>query len=1113
MDISHLLTLIASYPLGTALAFAFLVAVLDAFLGWTREKAPFLIFRRLFYPWQRYLNEMIYLQNLVSIGRKQGWRAPQRWTALSALKARRLTDNDTLPVSLVGTVQSCLTNVSQIIVAGETGSGKTVMMQCFLCQLAEHSYRLNIRFWSILLIVVTISFLVTDPLPWLGLLLLILVPLWEGKIRRWPIPLLAQGANYGADGTAWTLTTFLEKEIAINSKGRLLKREIEHLVMAKRLIVFFDGMNEIKFSLYPNAVDALARDLGNPLSDYSQVPLIITTRLETEGEERLQLSRFNLPIFAIMELDDEAVRTFLAAYNVQDLDRKLKEIEESGFLEHGSIGRNPFWLEQIARTNIYAGNVGAVLNSTVTDSLRREVSIAEKRYHHSVVNPVAEQNALASVGGSMLEAGTFALHLIDAEEQLKAWLSKQSRNGVKSYWVIEEAEGAGLIQPITSFQPRFAFRHEWFLYFFSAWALGEGYRDILRHASNTDWWRAFWLLGGITVDYSSLLKTILKDQSNHIRSLLGLLLLFSGQSADVVSRVAPSVFESLAVSLHSRLNIAVRPMVSLFHDIPWVKNRLIDLCINQMQGGASSKIRRGAALALGASRDSRVIDPLMNAFLDVSATDAVIEALVCIGKPVVRQLIEVVQSNPNALLRRGAVLTLGQIEGMDALDVLISAFDDSELGVREAAVQAVSRLGEPAIPHLESLLKNPSTYYKRFRAVCTLGRIKGTRAASAIMLALEDNESVRHRAIDELCTLALDDVVTASRKIDKPSEKVSYGVDLALAGIHSNKQNTKEALEFYQVAESIRGDDSYIFLLRGRFYRSTHQHELALEDLSKYLETVRDAFAHFERCAIYEEIGQPDKAIAEIDQAISIDRSSLNLCERGRVRMILGDYDSALEDLDEAVRTDATYAHAYVNRAICLKHKGKLPEALEDYDRAISLNPEDAVAHCYRALAFLDQKRFQEALADCNKAVSLKDDYAEAFYYRARILFDMGEFHKAITDWEKAIALGRRDPNTFDWLGNAYSKVEEFAKAIASYNMATQLDPNYAAAHVNRAVIYEQQGKAREAMEDFERYLTLNPNNPYWEQYAADHIRNLKERLEREKFSLRKKKRKRHKKH
>jgi tetratricopeptide (TPR) repeat protein len=164
--------------------------------------------------------------------------------------------------------------------------------------------------------------------------------------------------------------------------------------------------------------------------------------------------------------------------------------------------------------------------------------------------------------------------------------------------------------------------------------------------------------------------------------------------------------------------------------------------------------------------------------------------------------------------------------------------------------------------------------------------------------------------------------------------------------------------------------------------------------------------------------------------------------------------------------------HAYLNRGLAEKSKGKLNEAIADFDKATQLNPKDPTIYLNRGVARqlrdYEPRGDARAVADFDQAIKLKPDYAEAYSKRADARFL--DLDGQIADLTTVVQLDPNFPDVKGKLGAAYKyrgdmrqKKNYLDGAIADYNQALQLDP--------RADIYSGRCTARSAKGDIDGAL------------------------------------------
>lgn len=122
-------------------------------------------------------------------------------------------------------------------------------------------------------------------------------------------------------------------------------------------------------------------------------------------------------------------------------------------------------------------------------------------------------------------------------------------------------------------------------------------------------------------------------------------------------------------------------------------------------------IRRGVQIraiqALGEIRDPKAIEPLIKKLGDPlhEIWQATVEALIKMGEPAVEPLIQALKDEKWDV-RAGAARSLGGIGDNKAVEPLIQALKDRNLTVRIHATEALVKIGEPAVESLTRTLIN-----------------------------------------------------------------------------------------------------------------------------------------------------------------------------------------------------------------------------------------------------------------------------------------------------------------------------------------------------------------------------------------------------------------------
>ena len=163
---------------------------------------------------------------------------------------------------------------------------------------------------------------------------------------------------------------------------------------------------------------------------------------------------------------------------------------------------------------------------------------------------------------------------------------------------------------------------------------------------------------------------------------------------------------------------------------------------------------------------------------------------------------------------------------------------------------------------------------------------------------------------------------------------------------------------------------------------------------------------------------------------------------------------------------------------------GRNADLVQGEEHFIHNRPEDALPYLQQAFV-ADQSHIQGAL------------------YLAMAYEQLGQIDEALAIYRMILPSGQGQSALIACnMGNIYFRTGQSSLAEQFYSQAIRLDPSYAPAWLNRANLRIRNGSLREAIPDYERYLSLEPassQRPQIEQlvglirqeFAAQEIRRL----------------------
>lgn len=147
-------------------------------------------------------------------------------------------------------------------------------------------------------------------------------------------------------------------------------------------------------------------------------------------------------------------------------------------------------------------------------------------------------------------------------------------------------------------------------------------------------------------------------------------------------------------------------------------------------------VRREAVITLGEMGDERCVEPLARALRDGDwqVREVAIEAMGQVGSPAVDTLLKLLRDWE---VRKYAIAALGKIRDERVLDPLMLQLRNDEF--KDDAIDALVELGEPSVERLIGALRDKDENVRKC-AVRALGRIKGNEAIDSLIAMLSDKD-------------------------------------------------------------------------------------------------------------------------------------------------------------------------------------------------------------------------------------------------------------------------------------------------------------------------------------------------------------------------------------
>ena len=343
--------------------------------------------------------------------------------------------------------------------------------------------------------------------------------------------------------------------------------------------------------------------------------------------------------------------------------------------------------------------------------------------------------------------------------------------------------------------------------------------------------------------------------------------------------------------------------------------------------------------------------------------------------------------------------------------------------------------------------------------------------------------------------------------------------------IRKGLKDYKGVIEDVNEAIRLAPNDETAFELQAGFLNYLND-EVGIEDVNEVIRLKPNcALAYFWRGYIRNELKDYKGAIEDVNEVIRLKPNcALAYFWRGYIRNELKDYKGVIEDVNEAIRLAPNDEKAFELQAGFLNYLNDNDEVgIEDVNEVIRLKPNCALAYFWRGYIRNELKDYKGAIEDVNEVIRLKPNCALAYFWRGYIRNELKDYKGVIEDVNEAIRLAPNDEKAFElqdyvhdylkddevgiedvnevirlkpncalaycWRGYIRNELKDYEGAIKDLTQAIRLNPNCALAYYGRGIAYEQQGKKRQALENFRQVAEIGSGSLY--ETALNHVEEI----------------------
>jgi tetratricopeptide (TPR) repeat protein len=200
----------------------------------------------------------------------------------------------------------------------------------------------------------------------------------------------------------------------------------------------------------------------------------------------------------------------------------------------------------------------------------------------------------------------------------------------------------------------------------------------------------------------------------------------------------------------------------------------------------------------------------------------------------------------------------------------------------------------------------------------------------------------------------------------------------------------------------------------------------------------------------------------------------------------------AIGSFEAAMKLNPEFVDGMINRGFAHYQLGEYDAALKDYAAALKINPKAANAFNNRGLVYYQQKKYNEAVGEFTHCIMLDPNDPKYYEHRRLAYQQLGMTTEAKSDEEKwkrlqqnrladlEIARNPSSPAGYLVRGGIFLNDGKLEAALADFDRAVTVSPQNAPARLARANAYFQLGEYQKAVDDCTRAIELQPQYSSW---------------------------------
>jgi serine/threonine protein kinase/tetratricopeptide (TPR) repeat protein len=289
----------------------------------------------------------------------------------------------------------------------------------------------------------------------------------------------------------------------------------------------------------------------------------------------------------------------------------------------------------------------------------------------------------------------------------------------------------------------------------------------------------------------------------------------------------------------------------------------------------------------------------------------------------------------------------------------------------------------------------------------------------------------------------------------------------------------EEARKSAAAAIKLNDKLAQVYVTLGMIHTGTGRYEEAVQNLQKALALDPiNSDAYLELAKTYQQMGRLKDAESTYMNAIAVRPGYWGTHnELGGFYYRLGRYDEAEKQFRVVVELAPDNARGYKNLGVIAYSQKRYQEAAKMYEKSVAIKPSDG-AYTNLGTLYYTLGRYSDAARNFQQAIQLNDRDSQRWHNLASAYRESNEPEKARAAFDQTARLAAdqlqvnpRDPTVLIRLADAYSMLDRPQRAREVLQRAVALAPESVDNMFQAAVIYEQLGDRKRALDWIEKAI------------------------------------------